>query len=321
MTAPPETTSTFDPASIAPGGSALGAWVRRNPVALKELRGRMRGARAFVVLTVYIFLMSAFTVLLYAIYSASAEITLNTTGGVIGKLIFGGVVAIELFLVCFIAPAFTAGAISGERERRTYHLLRTTLLSARRLVFGKLVAALTYIFLLLLVAVPLQSMAFLMGGVTIEEVLLSVELLVVTAIGYGTVGIFFSAVTKRTLNASVLTYALALVMTVALPLSALIFQALLSMFLYGVSNLGQPVLEAVLNYGTILLASTNPIATAVATELTLQQYGAVFTYTEVLSNGTNITLISPWIVYTFVYVIGSLVMMGLTVRKVRQIES
>src|SRR5438128_337455 len=103
--------------------SAFGAWIRRNPVALKELRGRMRGARAFIVLTVYVALMSLFATVLYAIYSVQASISMVTTGGIVGKLIFGGVVTVELFLVCFIAPAFTSSAISGERERRTFQIL------------------------------------------------------------------------------------------------------------------------------------------------------------------------------------------------------
>lgn len=96
-----------------PRPSRLGAFIRRNPVALKELRGRMRGPRAFIVLTVYVALMSLFTVVLYLIYATSRTVMLSTTGGVIGKLIFGGIVAVELFLVCFIAPAFTAGQSAG----------------------------------------------------------------------------------------------------------------------------------------------------------------------------------------------------------------
>ncbi|MBC7870121.1 MAG: hypothetical protein H7Y09_04730, partial [Chitinophagaceae bacterium] len=40
---------------------------RTNPVMLKELRERMRGARAFVVITVYLALMSGFAVLLYLV--------------------------------------------------------------------------------------------------------------------------------------------------------------------------------------------------------------------------------------------------------------
>src|SRR5690242_14206967 len=100
-----------EPLVTAKPPSAFGMWIRRNPVALKELRGRMRGARAFVVLTIYVALMSLFAVMLYTIYTVQASVNMSTTGGVVGKLIFGGVVAVELFLVCFIAPAFTSSAI------------------------------------------------------------------------------------------------------------------------------------------------------------------------------------------------------------------
>lgn len=298
--------------------SVLGAWLRRNPVVLKELRGRMRGARAFVVLTIYVGLMSLFTVLLYLIYTASNTVTLSTTGGVIGKLIFGGVLGVELFLVCFIAPAFTAGAISGEREHQTYYLLRTTLLSARRLIFGKLISAMAYIMLLLFVAVPLQSLAFLMGGVTIAEVLLSVELLVVTAVGYGAIGIFFSTTTRRTLSASILTYIFALLITVVLPLGALVFLSFTSIWMFTASS--QPVLEVLLFLVFGFLACTNPIATAIVTETTLQQSGSPFFFTQTFNNGISFPLPSPWIVYTLIVMITTLVLVGLSVRRVRQVD-
>src|SRR5258708_26930719 len=153
----------------------------RNPVVLKELRGRMRGPRAFVVLTVYLILMSGFARLIYYLYSSSLDFQGAAAGGTIGRWLFSSIVAVELFLVAFIAPTFTAGAISGERERQTYDLLRTTLLPARSLVVGKLISALSYILLLLLAAIPLQSIAFLFGGVTEAEVILSLVILVITA--------------------------------------------------------------------------------------------------------------------------------------------
>jgi ABC-type transport system involved in multi-copper enzyme maturation permease subunit len=310
-------TTTPETGPVYPQQSRLGAFIRRNPIALKELRGRMRGSRAFVVLTVYVALMSLFTVLLYLIYTGTSQTALSTSGGVVGKLIFGGVVAIELFLVCFVAPAFTAGTISGEREHRTFHLLRTTLLSARRIVLGKLVSALAYVILLLLVAVPLQSLAFLMGGVTPEEVLLSVEILLVTAITYGAMGIFFSAVTRRTLTASILTYAVALATTIAMPLAALLLGVFSPL---GVTNMNRPALEAILVYLFGFVTATNPISTAIVTETTLLQRGTVFTFTETLSNGASIPLVSPWIVYTVFYLLITLVLVVLAVRQVRQVE-
>jgi ABC-type transport system involved in multi-copper enzyme maturation permease subunit len=304
--------------SLIPEPSRLGAWLRRNPVTLKELRGRMRGARAFIVLTVYITLMSIFTVGLYAIYTASATFSLASSGGVIGKLIFGGVVAIELFLVCFVAPAFTAGAISGERERQTYHLLRVTLLPEHQLVTGKLVAALAYIVLLLFVAVPLQSLAFLMGGVVIEEVLLSLWLLLVTAVGYGTVGIFASVATRRTLNASVLTYTFALFTTVALPLGTLGLTIFIPL---GVSAINNPILEALFIYVFGLLASTNPLSAAVVSEVILLQQSAVFYFTIPLSNGFPLPAISPWIVYTLVVAVVSVVILRRSVQIIRRVDT
>src|SRR5574341_745264 len=295
----------------------LGAFMRRNPVALKELRGRMRGPRAFVILSIYVALMSGFTLLLYLIYSWEATSNPTTTGGTIGKLIFGGVVTIELFLVCFIAPAFTSGAISGERERRTFHILRTTLLPARRIVIGKLISALAYVILLLFVAVPLQSIAFLLGGVTIAEVLLSIELLVVTAIAFGVIGIFFSANMNRTLGASVLTYVLVLLITLAVPIGAMVFLSFITVMLISGPT---PGLEGLLLYGFGLLACTNPISTAILTEVMLLTQNNVLFGVMTVGSGTSVPIVSPWIVYTILYGIVSIVLLRLTVRRVRRIE-
>ncbi len=302
---------------ISRGG--MGRIMGRNPIALKELRGRMRGARAFIVLTIYAGLMSLFTIILYALYTTSISNGAAATGGVIGKLIFGGVVAVELFLVCFVAPAFTAGAISGERERQTYDLLRTTLLPARKLVWGKLLSALAYVVLLLIVAVPLQSLAFLMGGVTFEEVAISLWLLFVTAVGFGTVGIFFSTYTRKTLNASIMTYTVALVATVALPLLTLGLAGILAPLQFsGVSNAA--LAEGVLYYAMTAMTSLSPLGAAVMSEVALLGQGTVFFYTQTLSNGTSIPLVSPWITYSIFVVLVSYGLLRWTVSLVLKVD-
>ncbi len=192
---------------------------RINPVMLKELRGRMRGMRAFIVLTVYLALMGTFTALLYVIYiSGRIQTTGSSVVGEIGRVLFIGLVGVELLLIVFIAPAFTAGAITGERERRTYDLLRTTLLASPSFVIGKLETALAYILLLLFSAIPLQSMAFLFGGVTEMELVLAFIILTVTTITLGTLGIFFSAITPRTLSASIRSYVVALAVIFGIPI-------------------------------------------------------------------------------------------------------
>lgn len=295
---------------------------RLNPVALKELRGRMRGMRAFVVMTVYLGLMSGFATLLYFVYTSALRSSASAAAGEIGRVLFMGIVGIELLLIIFIAPAFTAGAITGERERQTYDLLKTTLLASPSFVIGKLESALGYIVLLLLAAIPLQSIAFLFGGVSEAELILSFIILAVSAVALGTVGIYFSSVMQRTLSASVRAYTVTLVATFAVPLVLGILLGIISNALYGSgANSGNsPVLEAILTYIQLFLTSMNPVSTALTTQELLINQQVVTFYTHTLSNGSTIPMVSPWISFTILYLTASAVLVVLTIRSTRRVE-
>ncbi len=289
---------------------------RVNPVMLKELRGRMRGVRAFVVLSVYLGLMSAFLALLYLIYEPINQRSGSAAAGEVGRILFMGIVGIELMLIIFIAPAFTAGAITGERERLTYDLLKTTLLASPSFVIGKLESALGYVLLLLLSAIPLQSIAFLFGGVTELELILSLVILAVTAVALGTVGIYFSATATRTLSASVRAYTTTLVTTFGVPLVLAVIVNVLSVTLRNASS----TIEAILIYLNDFLTSLNPIATALATQqLLIQQRGIGF-WTDTLRDGTTIPRVSPWITFTIIYLVVSTVLVVLSIQRTRKIE-
>ncbi|NDJ78545.1 MAG: hypothetical protein GYB65_20025 [Chloroflexi bacterium] len=288
--------------------------IRDNPVVLKELRSRMRGARAFIVLTVYLLLLGAFTSLVYmAVTESQMSVSGQVTVGEVGRILFAGVVAIEMLLVSFIAPAFTSGAISGEREHQTYDLLRTTLLRSYWLVTGKLLSAMLYVVLLLLAAVPLQSIAFFFGGVAETEVFLSFLILLITALLFSTIGLFFSARSQRTLSASVLTYSVTTFITLGLPI---IFLSIL--FVLGLSIGTASDTEAVLIYMLGALISTNPAATAFMTQNILLNQGTITTFSYTLGNGETITLISPWIPFTILYLVLTVVFFVLSARQINK---
>jgi ABC-2 type transport system permease protein len=289
-----------------------------NPVVLKELRGRMRGARAFVVLTIYLLLLGAFSSLIYvAVSESSTSASGQVTVGDIGRTLFGGIVGIEMLLVAFIAPAFTSGAISGEREHQTYDLLRTTLLPSYAFVLGKLLSAMLYVLLLLLAAIPLQSIAFFFGGVAETEIILSFVILASTALLFSTIGIYFSARSNRTLSASVITYATAMFIMFGLPI---ILGAIMLVFGFSLSSVQSSDREIALLYFSGGVLSLNPAATALLTQYILlnQRTVGVFAYT--LSGGNTVTLISPWIPFTIVYLVLTIVFFVLTVHRVRRLE-
>jgi ABC-type transport system involved in multi-copper enzyme maturation permease subunit len=296
----------------------------KNPVALKELRGRMRGARAFAVLSVYLLLMVGFALLLYVLSTASQDVFGFTSGGQIGRTLFTGIVGIQLFLVTFIAPAFTASAISGERERQTYDLLKTTLLPARTLVIGKLFSALAYVFLLLIAAIPLQSIAFLFGGITEVEVILAFVILAVTAITLGATGLYFSATQARTLSANITTYGVTLFITVGLPMLIFIAIALFTSLLGARQADIAAEVQVVLLYGLLALSATNPLVAAFLTQYwLLNKQSATFFYETVTSTTgiIQVPLISPWIVFCVVYLLIALVLVVRTIGRVRRIEA
>lgn len=281
----------------------LREWLTNNPVVLKELRGRMRGARAFVVLTVYLTVMAGFITLLYGLFISSTETSFYGPGPqVMGKFVFAGVVGIETLLVCFIAPAFTVGAVSGERERQTYDLLKTTLLPERALVAGKLLSALSYVLLLLLAALPVQSLAFLLGGVALDEVLVATLVLLLTAFLFSAAGVFFSSIMRRTLGATILTYAFVLLLTLGLPV--VLFPAAVFGGPIFFSYSSPPVeVQVALMYLFGLLIATNPVATMIATEVILTSNQTLFYFTAPVYNpvtgvSINLPFVSPWLPYS-----------------------
>ena len=292
---------------------------RRNPVALRELRGRMRGGRAFLVITVYLGLMSAFALLLYAIYSTTAGYG-SAAAGETGRVLFIGIAGIELLLIIFIAPASTAGAITIEREHLTYDLLRATLLSAPAFVVGKLEGALVFLFILLLAALPLQSLAFLFGGVGETEVVVVFVLLAVTALALGATGIYFSAAHDRSLTATVRAYGMVAVLMFAVPLLGSLALEIVSQLLINpgaVTN--QPALETVLVYAGLLLTSLSPVTAALNTQqILVERQSALFWNGTLASSGGTIPMLSPWIVYTIIYLALAALLIMAAIRRTRQ---
>ncbi len=298
--------------------------LRENPVTVKELRSRMRGRRAFVVLTVHLLVMSGFITLVYSAFASSASGPFGPDSRDVGKVIFSSVLGLQAMLVILVGPSFTAGAISGEKERQTYDLLRTTLLSAKSFVAGKLVSALSYVLLLIFAAIPLQSIAFLMGGVAVIELVLSQVIVLISAVTFALWGLYASSRMRTTLSASVVTFAGALFVTVGVPVVVGLFTMILSPFFAGAAMLSWTA-EAGLMYLLMFLAATNLPATLVVSDIVLVEEGSLWYFNTSVggASGTShsIWLFSPWPLFLIVYILLSVLLFYATVRRVRKIAT
>ena len=287
---------TIAPGPGSPAGEPSPGLIRVQGMFAKELRGRMRGPRAFIVLSLYLFFLVGFTLLIY--FVAKLAYSSNPVDPV-GKPVFLGLVAFQLGLVCFLAPSFTAGAISGERERQTYELLMTTPFALVLILAAKLFAALAYVFLLIFAALPLLAISLFLGGVAPEEVVIAFLLLCSSAVLFGTVGLCFSAWVRSTIGAATLAYATMLVPVVALPIVAATLLTSVGVILSGNSS-PSPTVAGLLYYAGGIILSINPFIAGALTEAIILDNKSLFFFTlkDPLGAGSGTVLaVGPWLIY------------------------
>ncbi|HSS62730.1 MAG TPA: ABC transporter permease [Candidatus Limnocylindrales bacterium] len=197
-----------------------------NPIVAKEYRTRMRTWRSPLAITIYIVLLGGIGWAVFAAIAASSQSGFNPSPGGMGQQLFTFLVLFQVALLAFITPAITAGAISGERERQTLDLLFVTPVAPFSIIWGKLLASMSFIVLLLVISVPIFSLVFLFGGIELDQVVYAFLVTAVTAMTLGFVGVAFSTLFRRTLAATVASYGAAFVLLVGTLIYGLLFPTL-----------------------------------------------------------------------------------------------
>jgi ABC-type transport system involved in multi-copper enzyme maturation permease subunit len=178
-------------------------------IGVKELRGRMRGKRAFAILTIYLLLLGGFALMIETLIRQSYTSGFGTSAAMasaaIGQGLFAALLLLMTLQVAFLAPSSTAGAISLEREKQTLDLLIATPISSLAIILGKLLSTLVYLFLLIAASIPLMAVVFVYGGVAPEVVISGYAVLLASALGLGSFGILCSSLVKRTTAATAIT--------------------------------------------------------------------------------------------------------------------
>lgn len=175
-----------------------------NPILASSARRRMRSIRTPILITLYGAMILASG--LGAAFGAFASSTLSIFAMREGVTAYAAMLAIQFAMILLITPAMTAGSIAGERERQTLDMLLVTNTGSLRIVAGKLLESLGYVALLLVAALPTMCLTLITGGVTLADVLTGALFLLVTAFAALSVGVFASAVFRRTVTATVMAY-------------------------------------------------------------------------------------------------------------------
>lgn len=177
-------------------------YVLENPVLQRELIVNLRTPRAFILMLVYQVALA--TVVLIA-YPRDVRLDLSQESTSAQKLVdffFLG----QFVLASLMAPSFAAGAITGEKERKTYEMLLASPLRPGAIVLGKLIAALTHLVVLILGSLPIIMLCLPLGGVSIYELLAAYLALLVSIFLFGSISVICSSYFKRTSSSLVVSY-------------------------------------------------------------------------------------------------------------------
>jgi len=190
-----------------------------NPVLDRELRQRSRGARWMVITT--LFLLLALGVLYITYYAETNEENyysyqdpIEALNLSIGRTMFEWVLGLQLTLMLFIVPGISAGSVSGERDRQTLIPLQVTLVRPLGIFLGKVGSSTAFMSLLIVASVPLWAIAYVLGGVTITNVFVSLITLLATGFMLAVVGVGSSALFQRSVASVLVSYGFVLLISI-----------------------------------------------------------------------------------------------------------
>ena len=299
--------------------------IRNNPVLAKELRGLIRQKRSRVVLTFYLIVVAVIAFLLYISIVSTNTITPDPdVRRTLGKTVFLSITLVQLIGIIFTAPLFSADSITIEREDKTFDLLRTTSVSASSIVRGKLLAGIMFTLLLPLISLPLQGSAFLLGGISPLEFLLTILILVTTTIFLCSVSIYASSRSGRTSSAVGLAYTVSSTILLGFPILAYVIIKLAPFpsdqgffdMLHSISKNLDPIPQIIPIIVVWILVSSNPISAAVVSYNLFLEKGIYVLYDLEPNFQITFPFVVPWIIFVIIYMFTSWIFYQSSVRRI-----
>ncbi len=193
------------------------------PVLTQEMRIRQRGVKPFAVMFVYVAVLSIVALVTLSMIIQRPSYPVQAVGVTQnlarqGRQLFTVLLVAQLAMISLIVPAYSAGAVSTERERGTFDLLALTLLSSPSIVLQKLLAAIAQALMLTVASLPVVSLVFMLGGVSPLEIIVAYALLLVTTGAFGALGLLCSCQFRNTRTSTFVAYLSVLGFLVGVPL-------------------------------------------------------------------------------------------------------
>jgi len=177
----------------------------------KELNLRMRERRGWVLPSLYLVVLGAAVTLAYYFSAFEGR---QVQGANVGIAMFLTAAYTQMGVLLLLAPIFSAASLTIEKEQRTLAGLLTSLLTPFQVWWGKFVASLLFVLLLIITGLPILSVSFAFGGIGPWEVFMATATTIIALGTFSAIGLYWSSVFRRSVHATAVTYACIIVLTV-----------------------------------------------------------------------------------------------------------
>jgi ABC-type transport system involved in multi-copper enzyme maturation permease subunit len=175
------------------------------PIFTRELATAVFRQRFYAVPALYLTGMLLLLIASWLLFTGTQDV--HTVGDMarFGMTIFPILAILQLALATFFSAILAAGSVAQEKDRRTLILLLLTRLSNSELVLGRLFASLLPIIMCWVASVPFFILLRGFGGISLNQVLLSLGVSLVTIFTAGSLGSLMALWREKTFLALALT--------------------------------------------------------------------------------------------------------------------
>ena len=175
------------------------------PLLTRELIEQSARKRTYILRVVYAVAVYSFVLqTLWIAYTNWSSQSFAFLGR--GRQLFDLLVMLQFWGLYLFLPAMTSGVLTAEKERDTLSLLLLTRLGSWSILIGKLLSRLIPMATFILLSLPLVAVAYSLGGLEADAILVLAWVLMITALQVGSLAVACSAWYRTTAGAFMATY-------------------------------------------------------------------------------------------------------------------
>lgn len=179
-----------------------------NATATRDMRVQLRGSRAVVLFTIYLFVMTL--VLLWVYYDSLGggreQYSLAMAQSRLQGFYYATLGSLAV-VVTLVAPSMGAFAIVSEKMRRSLDLVFSAPTEPKYYLVGKLISSYRYVWLLLVLSLPFCAVSVTLGGTTWSQLFITFVMYSMYGLVCVSFGLLMSTLCNKVLPAIIWTYA------------------------------------------------------------------------------------------------------------------